>query len=208
VIREFSRDVTCSLIASDECFLHFLAVLGPIRYLSGSATWYKMFFYAGQIDPVFQIPRYTPGKSDRIPGEMIGTMFRITKRLTVIVAAVSLSACISHEGSYTPACAAFAGDKIELHDGQFVWEKFTDSIVIDDDGEVINQSPGFPMRGSYRVDGQKVSMVSASGEALTDMYLREIDNRRYLLTAVQLGAWEKSGQNADCALVLGGKDGN
>ena len=123
--------------------------------------------------------------------------------ITLCVAGL-LAACVSHEGKYSPACVAYAGSIIELHRGQFVWEKFTDSVIVDDDGEIVNQFPGYPMHGSYRIDGQTVLMESASGESLAAMYLHRRDHRRYLLTAEQHEAWERGGMSADCALVLGG----
>ena len=134
-------------------------------------------------------------------------MSRIASCQATIAITSLLVACVSHEGTYSPACAAFAGDMVALQDGQFVWEKFTDSVVVDDHGVIVNQFPGFPKRGSYHVDGRKVSMLSGSGEQLPDMYLLGTDSRRYLLTEAQSAAWETSGQYADCALILGGKSG-
>lgn len=122
----------------------------------------------------------------------------------VLFFASILAACLSHEGRYTPACVAYAGNNIELRNGEFVWEKFTDSVVIDDDGEIVNQFPGYPMQGNYRIDGQVVSMESASGEAVATMYLHQREHRQYLLTAEQHQAWESGSTSANCALVLGG----
>ena len=123
--------------------------------------------------------------------------------ITLFLASL-LAACVSHEGRYSPACVAYAGSNIELRSGQFVWEKFTDSVIVDDDGEIVNQFPGYPMQGHYRIDDQAVLMESASGESLATMYLHRQDHRHYLLTAEQHEAWESGGMTADCALVLGG----
>ena len=101
---------------------------------------------------------------------------------SALVTAVFLVACVSHEGTYSPDCIAYAGSNISLGDGQFVWEKFTDAVVVDEAGEVVNQFPGFPMRGSYRIEGQIVHMESAAGDAIEKMYLHTRDNRQYLLT--------------------------
>jgi hypothetical protein len=120
------------------------------------------------------------------------------------VIAVYLSACVSHEGTYSPDCIAYAGSNISLNDGQFVWEKFTDAVVVDEDGKIVNQFPGFPMRGSYRIEGQFVLMESAAGDAMEKMYLHTRDNRQYLLTAEQFDAWQKTGEHAGCALMLNG----
>ena len=123
--------------------------------------------------------------------------------MTVLVS-VLLFGCASHDGIYSPGCIAFAGDTISLRDGQFVWDKFTDSIELDDEGNVINQFPGYPMQGSYRMNGKMLTMEPASGEALEDMYIQQHNGRHYLLTARQLEAWENTGEHNSCALVLGG----
>ncbi len=118
--------------------------------------------------------------------------------------AILLFGCVSHEGTYLPDCIAYAGSNIILDDGQFVWEKFTDSVVVDEDGEIVNQFPGYPMRGSYRIDGQTLYMESGAGETMDKMYLHRRDNRQYLLTAEQFEAWQTTGKHADCALMLDG----
>jgi len=118
--------------------------------------------------------------------------------------AVMISGCVSHEGTYSPDCIAYAGSNISLSDGQFVWEKFTDEVIVDDDGEIVNQFPGYPMRGSYRIEGQTVYMESDAGEPIDKMYLHRRDNRQYLLSADQFEAWEDTGMYADCALMLDG----
>lgn len=121
------------------------------------------------------------------------------------LAACVLASCISHEGTYSPACIAYAGSNINLSDGKFVWEKFTDALVVDDEGNVVNQFPGYPMRGSYSIEGETVSMKPASGEAIENMYLHRHDDRYYLLTAEQIEEWESTGNFAECALILGGR---
>ncbi len=123
---------------------------------------------------------------------------------STLVAAVFLVACVSHEGTYSPDCIAYAGSNISFNDGQFVWEKFTDEVVVDEDGKIVNQFPGYPMRGSYRIEGQIVHMESDAGDAVENMYLHTRDNRQYLLTAEQFDAWQKTGKHADCALMLNG----
>ncbi len=124
--------------------------------------------------------------------------------ISTTLIAVLLIGCVSHEGTYSPDCTAYAGSNISLSDGHFVWEKFTDSVVLDDDGEIINQFLGYPMRGSYRIDGQMLYMESDDGDSMQEMYVHKRDNRQYLLTAEQFEAWETTGKHADCALMLDG----
>ena len=126
------------------------------------------------------------------------------RNIATVLIAVMVSGCVSHEGTYSPDCIAYAGSNISLSDGQFVWEKFTDEVIVDDDGEIVNQFPGYPMRGSYRIEGQTVYMESNAGEPIEKMYVHRRDNRQYLLSAGQFEAWENTGMYADCALMLDG----
>lgn len=124
-------------------------------------------------------------------------------QLALLVLFVSLlSSCVSHEGTYSPGCIAYAGNKITLDDGQFVWEKFTDEVVVSEAGEVVDQFPGYPLRGKYSIDGQSVQMKSAAGETMPTMYLHSHDGRRYLLSAEENSTWQTSGSYADCTLQL------
>ncbi|MDH3613161.1 MAG: hypothetical protein OEU90_01510 [Gammaproteobacteria bacterium] len=123
---------------------------------------------------------------------------------TIALLAAGLAGCISHDGTYAPSCIAYAGSNITLNDGEFVWEKFTDEVVVNDDGEIVDQFPGYPMRGAYRIDGQIVLMTSAEGESMDNMYLHRHDNHTYLYTARQFEERKSSGKNAECALMLAG----
>ncbi len=128
---------------------------------------------------------------------------------TIACFAATLSACVSHDGTYAPSCIAYAGSTITLADGQFVWERFTDEVVVNDEGKVVNQFPGYPLRGKYRIDRQTVSMESAGGEPLENMYLHRLDGQSYLYTAQQFEHWQSTGESAKCALMLdpGSDDG-
>ena len=124
----------------------------------------------------------------------------------VLAALVSilLFGCKSYDGTYSPSCVAFAGNKISLNNGELVWEKFTDMVVLDDDGNSINQFPGYPMLGTYRVEGQTLIMESAAGETMPNMYLQERDESLHLLTADELKSLGETGELPYCSLVLGG----
>ena len=122
--------------------------------------------------------------------------------------AALLLGCASHDGFYSPGCIAYEGSKISLSDGQFVWEKFTDSVAVDDAGNVKNPFPGYPMQGSYRIKGQVVSLDAGPGESLANMYLQEYRKRDYLLTAEEFETWERTGMVGQCALVSGGYPGS
>lgn len=128
----------------------------------------------------------------------------IARHSIIVLLGCLLTACATHEGIYSPACMAYAGDRIELRNTRFSWEKFTDSVVVDNKGRAVNQFPGYPILGHYRVEGQTVLMETAAGKALANMYLHPVDSRLYLLTEQQHEMAEQSGEVDQCALVLGG----
>lgn len=121
---------------------------------------------------------------------------------TIVLSAALLTACVSHDGTYSPGCIAYAGSKITLSKGEFVWEKFTDEVVVNDAGETVDRFPGYPLRGTYRIHGQRVLMKSLDGEAMEDMYLHRQDDAAYLYTSQQFEHLKSSGEPADCALKL------
>jgi len=129
-------------------------------------------------------------------------MQKHTRCYSLLLLSVFFAGCLPHEGTYAPGCMAYAGNKITLGDGRFVWEKFTDAVVVDDDGNVVNQFPGFPLQGRYHLDGQVVPMSKSTGDALDKMYMQESGGKRYLLTEDEFAAWEQSGKREDCALQL------
>jgi hypothetical protein len=119
-----------------------------------------------------------------------------------------LGGCASTDGRYAPACVAFEGDTIELDDGKFVMHKFTDQVDVDDSGNTRDPFPGYPMSGTYRLEGDALHMQSASGTALPVLYLVKADARYRLLTADQFDAWKTNETIDDCALTLGAGDSN
>ena len=127
--------------------------------------------------------------------------------LTVLLA-VSLPGCAAHEGTYSPDCIAHEGSNVSISNGQFVWEKFTDSVVVDDAGNVVNQFPVYPKQGTYRIEGQTLYLEATSGEPMANMYLQQRNDRHYLLTAAQFEAWQETGADDACVLVLGGRRDN
>ena len=127
--------------------------------------------------------------------------------ITTFIAAL-LFGCASHDGTYSPGCIAYEGNKISLSDGNFVWEKFTDSASVDDAGNVEDPFPGYPMQGSYRTKGQELSLNVSSGESPVYMYLQEYRKRVYLLTDEEFEIWKRTDTVGACALVFGGYPGS
>lgn len=122
-----------------------------------------------------------------------------------VLCATLLTACASHEGTYSPACIAYAGDSIELSGNHFTWDKFTDQVIVNDAGEKVDQFPGYPMRGRYKIDGQKLILDPDTGEAPPDLYLQREGSDYYILTVEQFKEWQETGDRDDCALILGGR---
>ena len=128
----------------------------------------------------------------------------MNRRIAAITATCALlCSCISNEGTYSPGCIAFEGSIVQLSGGQFTWEKFTDQVIVDKDGNIVNQFPDYPKNGNYRIEGQTVYLETDSGEPMDNMYLHQHGSEHYLLTAKQHQAWEQSGNYADCVLTLG-----
>jgi len=120
-----------------------------------------------------------------------------------MIAALGLAACASGpEGVFEPACIAHAGERITVGDGRFEWDRFTDAVSVDDDGNRIDPFPGFPKTGRYRADDEKLTWIADDGTALDDRYLLEFRGRTYLLTYDQNEAVLDGGDMPACALVL------
>ena len=120
----------------------------------------------------------------------------------ITLMAIFLFSCKPYEGNYSPDCVAFEGNKVELSEGRFLWEKFTDQVFVNDDGEIVNSFPGYPMEGAFRIDGQSVYLKSDTGASVQTMVLHERNKHHYLLTAEQFAELESSGTFPGCALVL------
>jgi hypothetical protein len=106
-------------------------------------------------------------------------------------------------GTYAPSCVAFEGDTITLSDGTFTWDKFTDEVTVDDAGNTVDPFPGFPVRGTYSIEGAVVHLETAVGELAARLHLVQRPGQVYLLTAGEFAAWQQDGTVPDCALLLG-----
>jgi len=121
-------------------------------------------------------------------------------RLTVIPLLLALAGCNSLDGWFTPSCVAFAGERIELSNGRFEWQRFTDERRIDQDGNVIDPLPDYPKRGDYRVVDGRVEFLSDEGIRLEDRYLVERSDGLYLLAPAAWEAFAAGGGLPDCPL--------
>lgn len=125
-------------------------------------------------------------------------------RLVLTLAlAITLTACASHYGVYAPDCIAYAGDRIELDDGRFAWDKFTDQVEIDDEGRRVDRYRDYPVRGRYLLDDGKLIFIAETDVSLPELYLVRRGRQHYLLSTAQYATWQETGDFANCALILG-----
>ncbi len=132
-----------------------------------------------------------------------------TNALILIAALASCAGCAtgtSVSGTYAPSCVAFEGDTIELSDNTFTWDKFTDEVSVDEAGNKVDPFPGFPVRGTYTVEDDVVSLVTNVGELAAELYLVHRPDQVYLLTEAEFEAWRRDGTVPNCALLLGAGD--
>lgn len=127
-------------------------------------------------------------------------MYTPTRVLLIAAALITAGCQADIDGDYAPGCIAFAGSTIELKGGRFVWERFTDQIEVDADGNAVDPFPGYPVSGSYTLDGHRVAMTGDDGRAMEAMYLHQIDGAVRLLTQEQNDAWTARNAIDECAL--------
>lgn len=110
------------------------------------------------------------------------------------------------EGVFSPACIAHAGDRIEFGGehgkGRFEWDRFTDAVSVDRDGNRIDPFPDYPKTGSFEIDGEKVSLEADDGSTLAERYLLDYRGRTWLLSYEQNEAVLDGEAMPNCALVL------
>ena len=124
------------------------------------------------------------------------------RNTVILLAAMFLYGCMSYEGLYTPSCVAFAGSEIRLEDGRYVWNKFTDQVRVDQDGNKIDPFPGFPRRGEYDKQEYEITLLGADGAPVRTLFLFRLDGDTYLYTAEETAAYESTGERPSCPLQL------
>lgn len=125
-----------------------------------------------------------------------------TRQFLCVLTVLLLAACKQVEGTYYPGCAAFEGDKVVLQAGSVIWDRFTDQVIVDADGNAIDQFPEFPKTGVYEVDGDSLHLRFEQDNVAKTFHVRRRDDRVVLLNAEEFAAWERTGQIDDCVLTL------
>lgn len=124
-------------------------------------------------------------------------------QMTIGLAFVALlSGCKAIDGIYYPGCVAYEGDKVILRDGAVEWDRFTDQVILDVDGNVKDQFPDYPKTGSYQVDGALLHLTLAGNDTVQTLHIRKEGERTMLLNDADLATWERTGRYGDCVLTL------
>ena len=119
----------------------------------------------------------------------------------LLVTMAGACASVDHSGKYAPGCMAHAGDTIELYDGRFVWDKFTDEVRLTADGQREDQFPAHPMKGNYEVKDDKLILKPDSGGITSVFYLVRQDGHNYVMNVKQHSEWQTTGAMPECALM-------
>jgi len=117
--------------------------------------------------------------------------------------AVVIAACAGRSGTWVPGCPIHEGDRITLEGDTFVWDRFTDEVVVDVDGTHKDLFPDYPKSGTFMVDGERLVMTTDAGVQLPDMHFVEIGSSTFLLTSGQLERFRNGAGIDACALTLG-----
>ena len=128
-----------------------------------------------------------------------------TTVMVLLTALACVSGCATDStvaGTYAPSCIAFEGNTIELAENRFTWDKFTDEVTVDDAGNTVDPFPGFPVKGTYTVEDDVVSLVTDVGELAAELRLVRRPDQVYLLTDAEFDAWQTNGTVPKCALLL------
>lgn len=123
--------------------------------------------------------------------------------LPLLAACAGCATTTDIAGTYSPSCVAFEGNTIELTDSRFTWDKFTDEVTVDDEGNAVDPFPGFPVRGTYEREDDVLRLTTDVGELAAELYLVHRPEQVYLLTEAEFNAWQKQGTVPECALLLG-----
>ena len=124
-----------------------------------------------------------------------------TRLFAIILLAGALSGCKGVDGVYLPGCPAYAGDRIELEGGRFTWDKFTDQVKLDADGNPVDPFPGYPRTGNYTIEGDNLTLIMADDGARQAFHLYVDNGRVMLLTDAQQANLQTNGSHDECALT-------
>ena len=123
-------------------------------------------------------------------------------RISLLFLIALCAGCKQVDGVYYPRCAAFEGDKLVLREGTVVWDRFTDQIIIDADGNEIDKFPEFPKAGRYTLDGDLLQLSFDDGKVTKTLHVRRSGERILLLNDENLAEFQQTGRHSECVLAL------
>jgi hypothetical protein len=132
-------------------------------------------------------------------------MQTLTPRIAALLLLAAFSGgcrSASIDGEYLPGCLAFAGDSMRLDDGVFTWDRFTDQVSVDANGNVIDPFPAHPLRGRFELVGSVVSYSAVGGTLPPFIRWIDVDGVHYLLREHEFRSWQDDGTLPPCALVI------
>ena len=127
---------------------------------------------------------------------------RVPYMISGLAASLLVGCASTMQGTFEPACIAYEGDRVALSEGRFEWQRFTDAVAVDQDGNRIDPFPGYPKTGRFEQDGERLSWDADDGSTIDERYLLEHRGRTYLLTWDQNEAVLDGEEMPACALVL------
>lgn len=113
---------------------------------------------------------------------------------------VVAAGCRSLDGDYRPDCVAFAGDEVTIAGETFTWDKFTDALRVDDEGNVIDPYPAYPKEGRLVTDGDLLRFLDAAGSEIAVRHAVPREDALVLLDAEEYEAFRETGAWPDCPL--------
>ncbi|MEM6818917.1 MAG: hypothetical protein AAF578_08995 [Pseudomonadota bacterium] len=125
---------------------------------------------------------------------------RFMYRYIAISASFALLSGCSGTLTYSPGCAAYSGDQIEVTGDRFSWDRFSDTRRVDKDGNEIDANPGYPRTGTVEIDDAVMRFVDDSGAVVGTFVSFQNGGKRYLLTQEEHKAVADGGALPDCAL--------
>lgn len=120
--------------------------------------------------------------------------------VSLIAALLLLAACSTHSGVYSPNCLAHEGDTIVLAESRYEWRRFSDQIIIGDDGNPVDTASKFPQHGDYSISEDSVKFVADNSAEISHRTLMRADGDVFLLTRDEFSAMKSTGEVPDCAL--------
>jgi len=123
---------------------------------------------------------------------------------TLAAAILLLTGCPtdSADGRFLPACSAYEGDSLTLANGRYTWDRFTDSVQVDAEGNAVDAFPAYPKSGSFDINGERLAFTPDDSTTPPFVNLVRANDRVFLLTSEEFSSLQSTGDLPACALVL------